>query len=206
MEIMRYIQQQIDGASLLIWEITETVTELMQLLPNFESYLSDFERLKTNKRQLEFLAARTAFQQLVGNHEIITYTTDGKPICSSNNYQLSITHSSKWVAVIVHPIYEVGIDIETPSARFSSLYNRFLNKNEQQHLVDLNNLLKIQLAWSAKEALYKIIGQPAVDFISQLEIQNFELASEGQFTGTHTPTNSNFRLNYQVHEHFNLVY
>ena len=203
---MRYKELQTNGASLLIWEITETVSELMQELPNFEHYQSDFEKHKTNKRQLEFLAARVAFKQLVGDHEFITYNADGKPICESNNYQLSITHTSKWVAVLVHPTCEVGIDIETPSARFSTLYTRFLNKNEQEYLVDLTNLLKIQLAWSAKEALYKIIGIQAVDFISQLEIQNFNLASEGQFIGTHTATKINFSLNYQVHDHFNLVY
>lgn len=203
---MRYIQLQTDGADLIIWEITELVDELMQLIPHFERYQADFTKLKTNKRQLEFLAARLAFQQLVGAHETILYTAEGKPICESNNYQLSITHTLKWVAVLVHPSCEVGIDIEAPSTRFGSLHKRFLNTNEQQNLVDLTDLRKVQLAWSAKEALYKIIGMQAVDFATQLEIHNFTLAPQGQFKGTHTLTGHNFTLHYTIFEHFNLVY
>lgn len=203
---MRYKQLHTDGADLLIWEVTESVAELMQLIPHFERYQNEFEQLKTIKRQLEFLAARVAFQQLVGTHETITYTAEGKPLCKSNNYQLSITHTQKWVAVLIHPTLEVGIDIEAPSDRFAKLYTRFLTPNEQQNLVDLSDLRRVQLAWSAKETLYKIIGMDAVDFATQLEIHNFELATQGQFKGSHVPTGYNFILNYIIYEHFNLVY
>jgi len=100
----------------------------------------------------------------------------------------------------------VGIDLEVPTDKFQKLYQRFLNKKEQELLFDPNDLRKVQLAWSAKEALYKIIGIEAVNFDKQLEIKPFELSSEGTFTGLHIASGKTFLLNYSVNEEFNLVY
>lgn len=201
---MIYKKIHTDDADILIWELTESEVELMQQIQNFERYQQDYQKLKTQKRKLEFLAARIAFQQLTNASETVVYGHDGKPYCESLNYKLSITHTQKWVAVIVHPSLEIGIDIETPNIRFKTLYKRFLNSSEQEYLASSIN--KIQLAWSAKEALYKIIGKDAVDFATQLEIADFELASEGKFKARHLDSNQYFILKYQLFESFNLVY
>lgn len=197
---------QAQGASILIWEITETEDELKNTLSNFNVYETDFKQLKTNKRKLEFLSARIALNELAACEVVITYTPEGKPYCVDNNLKISISHSGSWVVVIAHPTSEVGIDIEIPTDRFLKLYHRFLNKAEQATLFDANDLRKVQLAWSAKEALYKLIGSEAVNFDKQLEVLDFLVDTTGTFTGVHTVKGKKYMLFYLISKSFNLVY
>jgi phosphopantetheinyl transferase len=203
---MIYSTLHTEGASVLIWEITELESDLKKMLSNFDIYESEFKQLKTNKRKFEFLAARIALNKLAGSEILVGYSSEGKPFCVDNNLKISISHSGNWVVVMTHPTSEVGIDIEVPTDRFLKLYQRFLNQTEQNLLFDANDLRKVQLAWSAKEALYKIIGNEAVNFDKQLEIKPFELNSEGAFTGLHIVSGKSYLLNYIVNKEFNLVY
>jgi phosphopantetheinyl transferase len=119
---------------------------------------------------------------------------------------ISISHSGVWVAVIFHPTQDVGIDIEIPTDKFSKLYQRFMNQEEQNTLFAGDDLRKVQLTWSAKEAMYKIIGPKAVDFANQLHIMPFELSEQGQFYCKHIPANNLYTLFYRQCKEFNLVY
>ncbi len=193
-------------ASILIWEITESEDDLKKLLSNFSWYEPEFFALKTNKRRLEFLAARVALNLLSDTIINVAYTSEGKPFCDGTDLQISISHSGNLIAVMTHPTHHVGIDIEVPTDRFLKLYQRFLNKNEQEALFDAGDLRKVQLAWSAKEALYKIIGNEAVNFDKQLEIADFELCNSGSFVGEHTVIGKKYTLFYITCDLFNLVY
>ena len=193
-------------ASILIWEITESEDDLKKLLSNFSWYEPEFFALKTNKRRLEFLAARVALNLLSDTIINVAYTSEGKPFCDGTDLQISISHSGNLIAVMTHPTHHVGIDIEVPTDRFLKLYQRFLNKNEQEALFDAGDLRKGQLAWSAKEALYKIIGNEAVNFDKQLEIADFELCNSGSFVGEHTVIGKKYTLFYITCDLFNLVY
>lgn len=194
------------GASLLIWEITETEADLITMLSNFDAYEPEFKQLKSNKRKFEFLAARIALNKLASCQILVCYSPEGKPLCVDNNLKISISHSGSWVAVMTHPTNEVGLDIEVPTDRFLKLYQRFLNETEQNVLFDANDLRKVQLAWSAKEALYKIIGNKAVNFDKQLEVMDFKVDIEGSFKGIHTNTGKDYTLFYSANKAFNLVY
>ncbi|MBV5342211.1 4'-phosphopantetheinyl transferase superfamily protein [bacterium] len=194
------------SSSILIWEITESESELIKMLTNFDVYEPEFKQLRTNKRKFEFLAARIALNILASHEVVVDYSSDGKPYCVDNSLKISISHSGSWVVVMVHSTCEVGIDIEVPTDRFLKLYQRFLNKTEQNSLFDANDLRKVQLAWSAKEALYKIIGNEAVNFDKQLEVMDFSLDNVGSFKGIHTVTGKEYTLYYSSNKAFNLVY
>jgi len=62
------------------------------------------------------------------------------------------------------------------------------------------------LAWSGKEALYKIIGREAVDFANQLRIFPFEVKPSGEMKAQHIPSESFYKLFYQLTEQYTLVY
>lgn len=203
---MIYSKLQQSGAGILIWEITESEDELQQLLLNFNTYREEYYQLKTTKRKLEFLAARVALNVLAGKLLTIIYTPQGKPYVLGKKLNISISHTQKWISVVLHPTFSVGIDIEVPTNKFEKLYQRFLNKREQDALFDVNDLRKVQLAWSAKEALYKIIGNEAVNFDKQLEILDFTLLDTGQIVGVHTVSNKTYNLFYIQNTEFNLVY
>jgi len=195
-----------DDTRILIWELTESIDELLGLLKLTGLEVAECEKFTSTKRKLEYLGVRIALKKLLGDDVIICYNAEGKPSLSNNKFQISISHSNRWIAVMAHPTRPVGIDIERPSDKIQKLYTRFLSKTEQEELSDGKDNRQLQLAWSAKEALYKIIGKEAIDFAHQLRIFPFEVKTEGNLTALHVPTNTLYQLSYFQSPAYTLVY
>ena len=161
-------------AKLLVWEVNESIETLHDQLNLIESDQIEFKKIVSDKRKLEFLGIRVALKTLLEREIQIQYNADRKPFLSDNSFQISISHSNKWIAVMAHPTSKVGIDIECPTDKIQKLYKRFLSETEQFELSNGNDIGQLALAWSAKESLYKIIGKEAIDFANQLRIFPFE--------------------------------
>ena len=174
-----------NGAGVLIMEVTESLSDLEVRLSNFEIYKSAYDNLKTVE---------------------IIYDKGGKPALKCNPYHISLSHSGKWIAVMAHPTRKVGIDIECPTDKFEKLYKRFLSETEQEEIYHDKDLRKIQIAWSAKEALFKIIGNEAIDFANQLRIFAFNIKSSNTIKAEHIPTSTIYHLQYKIDNQFILVY
>ena len=199
-------QFTIKGATILVWEITENEADLEKLLTNLDSYKSDLEKLTSSKRRLEFLTSRITINTLLNKNVNVLYDSNGKPLLENELSYISISHSKNWVAVIHHPTRQVGIDIEFPTVRINKIAHRFLNQAEQESFSDEEQKKEIQLIWSAKEALYKIIGSEVADFANQLTVLPFKVQKEGTFTALQHTNVSIFEMHYIVSEHFNLVF
>jgi phosphopantetheinyl transferase len=199
-------QFTIKGATILVWEITENEADLEKLLTNLDSYKSDLEKLTSSKRRLEFLTSRITINTLLNKNVNVLYDSNGKPLLENELSYISISHSKNWVAVIHHPTRQVGIDIEFPTVRINKIAHRFLNQAEQESFSDEEQKKEIQLIWSAKEALYKIIGSEVADFANQLTVLPFKVQKEGTFTALQHSDVSIFEMHYIVSEHFNLVF
>jgi len=193
-----------EEAHLLIFELTESIDELYKQL-DFVN-IDEFSRIVSEKRKSEYLAVRVAMKKMLGSEKIIIYDSDGKPALSDESFQISISHSANWIAVMAHPTRSVGIDIEVPTEKMKKLYKRFLSETEQKELSNGEHLNKLMLAWSAKEALYKIIGMEAVDFAKQLRIYPFEVKETGTFIGEHIPTKQQYKIQYIQNQDFVLAY
>ena len=190
----------------MIWKITESVDELLQEIQHPDT-LVDFLKIKTDKRKLEFLAVRVALKKLLNKEFYIFYTEEGKPFLDENQFNISISHSKNWVAVAVHSSKQIGVDIECWSDKIPKLYKRFLNEEEQRSLSNGTDVKQLQIAWSAKEALYKIIGKTAVDFANQLQIFPFEAEKEnGELTAKHLVSGKLYSLHYHQNLDYVLVY
>jgi 4'-phosphopantetheinyl transferase len=196
----------IDDAKLLVWEITQSIDELMSLFEDFSLFAADFEKINSDKRKLEFLGTRWLLKILLGKETNVQYTADGKPYLNNESYHISLSHSGKWMAVMIHPTKHVGIDIECPSDKIQNVYKRFLSETEQSELSDGKDIKQLQIAWSAKEALYKIIGKEAVDFANQLRLLPFEVQKDGRITAQHITTNTVYQLTYTQTAAYTLVY
>lgn len=188
----------------LIYRISQTAEELALQLDDID--IEEFEKVISNKRKLEYLGVRVAIKRLLGTEKKIRYNADGKPFLTDNSFKISVSHSGCWVAVIAHPTSEVGIDIEVPTEKIKKIYPRFLNDEEQKYLAVGENLNLLMLAWSGKEALYKIIGKDAVDFAQQLHISAFEISNNGIFKVEHVPTKQKYELQYIQNKDYTLVY
>lgn len=204
---MVYAEYEFDDAQVLIWEITESEQELLKLLKN-KSEKSAFELLKSEKRKKEFLAVRVALEKLLGRESSIVYTEAGKPYLSDKSFKISISHSKEWVALMIHPSLEVGIDIEVSNEKVWRVYKKYLNKEEINRFISADNKkthLYLQLIWCAKEALYKIIGRDSADFASSMSVLAFDLEKEGLFDIQYKKRNKTFKLKYYQNKHFSLA-
>lgn len=193
-----------EDARLLVWEVTESLDELKLRLNELDE--SEFDLIVSVKRKIEFVGIRAALKELIGEEVRISYTGEGKPFLLNKQYQISVSHSGKWIVVMIHPERPVGVDIEVPTPKIQKVYARFLSRKEQEEMSDGRDLRKLQIAWSAKEALYKIIGKEAVDFANQLRIFPFEVCDAGEISAEHISSKMIYRLHYIQHLDYTLVY
>lgn len=191
-------------AKIIICQIPDDmdVVSAKNNLPQY--YFEAFEKLGTNKRKREFITARMALAKLLSGNALISYSNTGKPYLSNGQGYISISHSRHFLALIYHPGKAVGIDIECPTERVLKVSERYLNATEQSYFA--NNLLKLQLAWSVKEAIYKMNGEAFVDFANSMLIHNFELSATGIINCEHRATGKIYKLNYIVRPEFNMAY
>ncbi|HTM66628.1 MAG TPA: 4'-phosphopantetheinyl transferase superfamily protein [Flavipsychrobacter sp.] len=150
-----------------IWEIKEPESFFIERT----GVTSD---IKSEKRRLEHLAGRFLLKHLKREFPLLNIKPDehDKPRVDNNQFYFSISHSFPYVAAVVSPDVECGIDIQVWHARMQQLQHKFLTKKEQ--LFFQNDPQLITLAWCAKEAVYKWQGRRGVDFIEHLPISQVE--------------------------------
>ena len=150
-----------------IWEIIEPEAFFMEKT----GINSD---IKNEKRRLEFLAGRFLLSYLKNDFPLLNIKPDehDKPRIENNSYYFSISHSFPYVAAIVSPYVECGIDIQVWHPRMQQLQHKFLSDLEQQ--LFQNDPRMITLAWSAKEAAYKWQGRRGVEFKDHLLINELK--------------------------------
>lgn len=129
--------------------------------------------IKNEKRRMEYLAGRFLLKYLKDDFPLLNIQKDmhDKPRIDNNHYYFSISHSWPYVAVVVSPYVEAGIDIQCWHPRMEKLQNKFAVKAEQ--LFFRNDPKLITAAWSAKEAVYKWQGRRGVEFKDHLPIRRF---------------------------------
>ena len=194
-------------ACICLFENKFSSDELLREFEHAGLYSHELDNLKTENRKKEFLGLRLALKHcLKGKEKVIGHTQKGKPVLEDKSYNISFSHCRGWIAVITHPGLEVGIDIENPTQKLNSLYNRFLCEEELQEYLKDENFDYLRIIWSAKEALYKIIGDEAVNFKNQLHILPFRVEREGNITGIHNPTGRSYDIHYQLTDSYTLAW
>lgn len=193
------------GGQLLVWQTTESAEELLNELQLPENR-AEYHVIKTHKRQMEFLGVRVALKRLTGKEFHIFYDKSGKPFLPTGCYMLGISHSREWVAVAIHPTRQVGVDIECSTEKILRVQQRFLSETEQTALSKSVDTKQIAIAWSGKEALYKIIGKESADFAHTMHVRPFDAGQEGEFAIEYVPDGTLYRLHYTCNSNYTLVY
>lgn len=170
-----------DRTTVGIWELVETEEELMN--PIDLSQL-EAERLSDRNNPLkrkQFLAVRHLLKELIGEKKSIQYKKSGKPFLEESNRQISISHSDRFVALALTEVQRVGVDIEVgrrPS--LAKVPDYFLNDEEMAEVLIMKvDLEQLSLYWSAKEALYKYMGDARLDIRTSFRIFPFEIKEQG---------------------------
>ncbi len=134
--------------------------------------------IKNEKRRIEHLAGRFLLKHLEEDFPLWNIGKDehDKPRITNNKFFFSISHSWPYVAAVIDPYSEAGIDIQTWHSNIDRIQSKFLSPAEQEIFGSDSRL--ITLAWCAKEAAYKWNGKRGVDFIQHLPIEYFDGRSE----------------------------
>ncbi len=139
----------------------------------FESCPDDI--IAPSKRR-EFLAGRALVKTLaekVGvEYSGIRKDEQGKPFLKDQTHEISLSHSSPYVAAQIHPSHAVGIDIEQPKEKLLRVAPRVLSPSEESDAG--NDVVKHCVYWCAKEAMYKLYGKRGLHFNTQLNVNPFE--------------------------------
>lgn len=200
-----------EGATWGIWEVTESIDELLSRLTQVSCVPEELGRLVCEGRRMEYVAVRVLLKELLGEECRIAYYPSGKPYLVNHSHFITISHTKGYVAVGLHPSKEVGIDIEQVAERVRKVKTRFVHKDElpgfSNHEPQIQ-LFELLLLWSAKETMFKVLNASEVDFVEHLQVGDFEVQSCGTFIGHEfkTSCHKTFTIHYQTHPKFVLTY
>jgi 4'-phosphopantetheinyl transferase len=180
------------NCTIAIWEITETLEELLQLSNTIST--ADFN---TERRKKEWIASRLLLNEINPNYSI-SYNAFGAPELSNGRF-ISISHSKGLVAIIISQ-QQVGLDIEEISGKALRVSAKFVSTNNLKALTTE----RATLIWCCKEAVFKWHQKGEVDFIVDIKLHSFESMEKGEIRAEFR--NTQLILNYQkIHNHY-LVY
>ncbi len=175
-----------DTARLAVWQVTESESELRELSSTPSDELEEISYIKSESLRKQRLAVRALLNVLFEDKVYLAHHDNGKPYIENNSINISITHTDKYVAVILNENEEVGIDVESLDRDFSAVEKKALSEEELDDLDDDKEEKNEQLAiyWCAKEAIYKKMSQYHVDFAEQIEVERFRSRGEGELEAT----------------------
>lgn len=206
-----YSKRTLDnGATIAIWEITESEDDLRTLcspIPNEE--LEELEIIRSEARRKEKLAVRALLNELYPEKVYLGHHDNGKPYIQNCADEISISHTNRFAAIITHDEEDVGIDIECVNRDFSAVEKKALSEDEIDDLSDKNHNLQLAIYWCAKEAIYKRMSQRRVDFAEQIELEKFTPRRDGELDAVFIHKDGEeeeFELEYELFEDHVMVW
>ena len=206
-----YLRKRLDNkAEIAVWQITETEEELMNItsVPTVE--LEEIMLFRSESQRRQKLAVRALINEVFEEKMYLNHHDNGKPYLENCATTISITHTEKYVAIIIHDDEEVGIDIESLDRNFAAVEKKALSEDEIEDLED-DDKKNEQLAiyWCAKEAIFKRMSQNRVDVAEQIEVEKFNGRKEGELEATFIHKDEyeeEFELEYMIFDRHVLVW
>ena len=204
-----YLKKKLDNdAEIGVWQITETEEELKELSSTPTDEMEEISFIRSESLRKQRLAVRALLNTLFDEKVYLSHHDNGKPYLENNPVNISITHTEKYVAVILHEEENVGIDLESLDRDFSAVEKKALSEDEIDDLDDDNRNEQLAIYWCAKEAVFKLLSRYNVDFAEQIEIERFRLRGEGELEATFTSKDEEeeFDLEYMTFDRHVLVW
>ena len=204
-----YLKKKLDNeAEIGVWRITETEEELKELSSTPSDEMEEISFIRSESLRKQRLAVRALLNTMFDEKVYLSHHDNGKPYLENNPVNISITHTEKYVAVILHEEENVGIDIESLDRDFSAVEKKALSEDEIDDLEDEKRNEQLAIYWCAKEAVFKLLSRYNVDFAEQIEIERFRPRGEGELEATFTSKNDEeeFDLEYITFDRHVLVW
>ena len=165
-----------EDINLTLWKIEEPVQYFLERIILFPSEVELFISLNNARRKMEYAAARFLLRVMTGKREPLLYEESGRPVLSSGK-QISISHCEGYIAVMLTPKGQPGMDVEMISPRAGKVKSKFLSIRELE--LAGNDDMLLTLLWSAKETLFKMCLRQGINFKTNLSIESENIADSG---------------------------
>jgi 4'-phosphopantetheinyl transferase len=168
-----------------IWEIHEELDffrKNLDLNEEDENFLDSIHP----RRAIEWAASRYLLKTLSGNttHFSCLHDHHGRPYMPDDPRYISISHSYGMAAVGISQ-EPFGVDIQRLSEKVVKIQSKFIGKEERARIGDEPSKAMLHLAWSAKEAMFKLYSLGEIDFKKHLFVDLPDEAGRyGQIAGT----------------------
>ena len=205
-----YLRKKLDNkAEIAVWQVTETEQELLNLISVPTDELEEIMLFRSENQRKQKLAVRALLNEIFEEKMYLNHHDNGKPYLENCATNISITHTDKYVAIIIHDEEEVGIDIESLDRDFAVVEKKALSEEEIEDLDDEKKNEQLAIYWCAKEAIFKRMSQNRVDFAEQIEVEKFNLRKEGELDATFIHKDEHeedFELEYMMIDRHVLVW
>ena len=205
-----YLKKELENeATIGVWQITETEEELKTLSATPADEMEEISFIGSESMRKQRLAVRALLNALFEEKVYLSHHDNGKPYLENNPVNISITHTEKYVAVILHEEQDCGIDIESLDRDFSAVEKKALSEDEIEDLEDDKRNEQLAIYWCAKEAIFKLLSRYNVDFAEQIEVERFRPRGEGELEATFIDKNEDeeeFDLEYMTFDRHVLVW
>ncbi len=200
-----FFQQQINETTRLgIWKIEETEEFFRANVPQHRDVTHPHKRL-------QHLAGRFLLQYLSPSfpYELIQIADTRKPFLPNEEFHFSISHCGDYAAAIVSRNKRVGIDIEIPVEKITTIKHKFLTAKEHEifNLIEpgKDRIPLVTLLWSAKESVFKWYGNGGVDFRKEIQLQKLNEENE-TIDCFFSKNNSELTIHYRQFDHLVLAW
>ncbi len=159
-------------ATVYLWQIEESVDELLQSVVLHPSDQKRFDSLNHIDKQREFLALRSCLAQHFGENPEVLYYDSGKPYLATEE-KLSFSHTKGYSAVIISRDLEVGLDLELFRPGIRKVARKYMREEEKHTILEGSDVEHLLYYWGAKEVMVKITGDRRLDFKKQLRVKPY---------------------------------
>lgn len=180
-------------ARLCIWQITERTEDWA--VPAF----LDLSAVSSAARRCETLAVYALLDYMLGcNDLLIGHDKSGKPVLPG--WEISVSHTKGWAALILSKTKRVAVDIEYMSDRVSRVADRFIRSDEN------SDGLHVQLVnWSAKETVYKFLHEENLQYF-EMRLRPYCLDVQGRVEVEDLKNAKTVGVDYEINSDYVLTY
>ena len=205
-----YLRKKLDNkAEIAVWQVTETEEELKNLSSVPTDEMEEIMLFRSESQRRQKLAVRALLNEVFEEKMYLNHHDNGQPYLENCVTNISITHTEKYVAIIIHDEDDLGIDIESLDRDFSVVEKKALSEDEIDDLEKEKRNEQLAIYWCAKEAIFKRMSQTRVDFAEQIEVEKFNLRKEGELEATFIHKDEHeedFELEYMIFDRHVLVW
>lgn len=160
-----------------LWEITESLEQMLRNTILSDEGKAEIEKIHHPTAKVESLSSRRCIQQIANeigmDYQGVYKDEFDKPHLVNSKFHISLSHSYPYAAGILHKKLPAGIDIEKPKEKLLKVSQRFLCRDEWLYAGD--DLKKLCVYWTGKEAIYKLNGRKGLSFQKNIFIHPFQL-------------------------------